>query len=326
MRRSRLFARTAVATLCSFGAVGVVHAQDGMISQLEASLRLGLQLETEPDTTINFQDFASRVRWNGLLSMSDSTNVTGYLEFGFDEDSGLSNTRQAWVGVSGEFGTLKGGKQYRAFYDATSSFTDVAYIGSCFFQIGCSRQEAVVKYERPLGEGARIVASGTMVNGDEGDDLFDELEAGGIFQLGDITLGAVAGFRASEGFDDSGAALGVAVSSEFGGVTVSSSLQFADSDYARGSNDDVLLLNASASMDRWYAVAGFEDAETTPFFATLGYEYPLVDDALVYGELQVFEPDGDADGDGFDDDAELFLRTVFVYNFGAVGFPREGSR
>jgi len=320
--------RRIVVPLAGLGALlvaGAAPAQE-VVSQLEASLRLGLQFETEPDTTINFQDFASRVRWNGLLAMNEGSNVTGYLEFGFDEENGVSTTRQAWIGYSGDIGTITGGKQYRAFYDATSSFTDIAYVGSCLFQIGCSRQEAVVKYERLIGDERRILASVTMQNGDQDDDLFDEMEGGAVFPIGDITVGAVLGVRAPEGDDSSGLALGVAASTELGAVTYSTSLQIADEDYARSSNDTVLLLNGAATVDRWYAVAGIQDAANTSFFATLGYEYPLVDDALLYAEAQVFEPNADLDNNGDEDDTELFLRTVFVYNFGAVSAPRAGSR
>jgi len=315
--------------LCALAATGGAGAQQA-VSQLEASLRLGLQLETDPDQTINFQDFNSRVRWNGRLDVNDTSIVTGYLEFGFDEESGVSSTRQAWIGLSGDFGTIKGGKQYRAFYDATSSFTDVAYIGSCQFQIGCSRQEAVIKYERLLGEDLRLLASATMQNGDDDDDLFDELEGGGVADLGGFTIGAIIGFRAGEGFDtardEAGMAAGIAAATELAGVTYGTSLQFADGDYARGTDETVWLLDGAASLERWYAVAGFERADATSFFATLGYEYPLVEDALLYAELQVFEPAGDFNNDGLDDEGELFLRTAFVYNFGAVNFPREGSR
>ena len=325
--------RVVSVSLLSLGAVVAAvpaSAQEmQMENELGASLRLGLELVTEPDATINFKDFASRLVWNGGVSVND-LEVTSYLEFGFDDTDGILSTRQAWAGVAGEFGSIKGGKQYRAFYDLSSGFTDIAYIGSCFFQVGCARQEAVIKYEKSLGGDARLIASGTMQNDDLDNDLFDELEAGALFTIGEMKLGAVAGFSASE-LADSGVALGVAVSTQLGDVTVSSSLQYAEQDYVNSSSiresgirtaddlvdagfigDDALFLNASASVDRWYAVAGLRDADNTPFFATLGYVYPVVEDAFFYAEVEASDPDTDGA------DTNLSLRAVFVYNFGSV--------
>ena len=332
--------RLAPFALGALGALGapVLHAQD-MTNQLEASVRLGFELETEPETSIAFQDFASRIRWNGEKRISDDLVGIGYLEFGFDEDDGVDNTRYAYVGLaSASLGTLTGGKQYRAFYDAVSSTVDVAYVGSCAFEVSCARQSGVIKYERALGEDLRVVASTTLIDNDAGDDFLDEIDLGAIADLGELTVGAAVtigtGVDADQPDDvdptdgafgdgvdqDTGIALGVAASTALSeDLTLSATVQFASDDYLAGP-DNGFGATVAAVADRFYGLISFADADNTPFNATLGYEYPIDEEALIYAEVQGFEPD--LPGQDF----ELFLRTVFVYNFGAVTMTPSRDR
>ena len=315
-------------------AVATPAGAQQMVNELEASVRLGFELETEPDTSIAFQDFGSRIRWNGERRISDDLVGLGYLEFGFDDgdrivegvqvDGGISATRYAYIGVAAPFGTVTGGKQYRAFYDAVTSVVDVAYVGSCLYELSCSRQSGVIKYERALGEQLRLVASTTLVDGDVDDDFVDEIEAGAIVDLGGINVGAGltigndGGETALRTSEDTGVALGVAASTELReDLTVSATLQFASDDYL-GGPDDGFGVTVAGVADRFYGLVSVADAENTPFYATLGYEYPIDDDALIYAEVQGVETDEPGE------DFEVFLRSVFVYNFGSVsGISRE---
>ena len=301
-----------------------------MVNQLEASVRLGFEVETEPDTSFAFQDFASRIRWNGEKRVTDEIVGIGYLEFGFDQDTGIDNTRYAYVGLASPLGTVTGGKQYRAFYDVVTSVVDIAYIGSCEFDISCARQNGVVKFERTLGEDLRVAASTTLVDGDADDDFLDEIDIGAIFQYGDIAIGAGLTFGngtlaeqpedviAIDGLDagasaDGGVALGVSAATELReDLTLSGTVQFASEDYLGGGDEDGFGFTVAAQAERFYGLFSLADFGITPFYATLGYEYPIDDDALIYAELQAFEPDVP------ELDFEVFLRTVFIYNFGAV--------
>ena len=332
LRRLGPLAGAIAATL----ALPAAHAQE-MINQLEASVRLGFELETEPDASIAFEDFASRIRWNGEKPLDDGLVGIGYLEFGFDQDIGVDNTRYAYVGLaSDELGTLTGGKQYRAFYDAVTSNVDIAYWGSCAFEISCSRQSGVIKYERVLGEELRLVASTTLVDNDVGDDFLDEIDVGAVARVGDLNVGAgitiATGVSADEEDDgpddnlgggvdpDTGVAVGVAASTELReDLVLAATVQFATDDYLVGP-DNGFGVTVAAVADRFYGLVGVADDAETRFNATLGYEYPIDDEALVYAELQGF--DSGEPGDDF----ELFLRTVFVYNFGAVTMEPSRSR
>ena len=320
-------AATVAATVAAFASPA--GAQE-MVNQLEASVRLGFELETEPDSSVAFEDFGSRIRWNGEKRISDTLVGLGYLEFGFDDEFGIGNTRYAYVGVSGGFGAITGGKQYRAFYDVVTSNVDVAYVGSCEFDLSCARQSGVIKYERALGQNLRIVGSTTLIDNDAGDDFLDEIDLGAIAEVSDITVGAAltigtgvdadqpddvdvieGGF--GDGVDqDTGVAIGVAAATELReDLTVSASLQFASDDYLAGP-DNGFVLTGAAVAERFYGVVSLADADDTPFYATVGYEYPIDDDSLIYAEVQGVETD--VDGEDFG----LFLRAVYVYNFGAV--------
>ena len=328
-RRRLPIAAAAACSAASIVAFAPPAVAQDMTNQLEASIRLGFEIETEPDTSFAFEDFASRIRWNGERRISDTLVGLGYLEFGFDQDTGIDNTRYAYIGAAGTFGTITGGKQYRAFYDLVTSVVDIAYIGSCEFDISCARQDGVIKYERAFGPELRVAASTTLVDGDIDDDFLDEIDVGAIYQLGDISVGAALTFGngtaaqqpedvieidglGSSAFADGGLALGVSASTELReDLVLTGTVQLASEDYL-GGDDDGFGFTVTGQAERFYGLFSLADFGITPFYATLGYEYPIDDDSLIYAEIQGVEPD--VDGADF----ELFLRTVYIYNFGAV--------
>ncbi len=331
MRQPRSFPPACAATALLAGLAAQPASAQDVINQLEASVRLGFEIETEPDTSFAFQDFGSRIRWNGEKRINDDIVGIGYLEFGFDQDFGIDNTRYAYIGLSSPYGTVTGGKQYRAFYDAVTAVVDIAYVGSCGYEVSCPRQNGVIKYERLFGEDLRVSASTTLVDNDIDDDFLDEIDLGAIYQLGDISLGAALtignGVAAelpddldttptdglgSSAFADGGVALGVSAATELReDLVLSGTVQFASEDYL-GGDDDGFAITVAGQAERFYGLFSLADFGITPFYATLGYEYPIDDDALIYAELQGIETD--LPGRDF----ELFLRTVFIYNFGAV--------
>ncbi len=60
--KGKLLAVAAVS--CSL-ASGFALAQESITSELDASLRLGLGLNTEPDAELTFENYSSRIRWSG---------------------------------------------------------------------------------------------------------------------------------------------------------------------------------------------------------------------------------------------------------------------
>ncbi len=329
MNKKSLIFATAALTLGS----SPLLAQDTIISELDASIRLGLGLDSEPETDLSFRNWGSRLRWNGAADIPNSnTAVISYLEFGFDQDDGVSGTRQGWVGAQGDFGTVKGGKQYRAFYDAVSSITDIAWWNSCFYAIGCSRQSSVVKYSNDLlVEGGDLMGSATLEPGDVNDDVLDQLDLGGRFAIGNgMTVGAaisigsedtdgpdvdvidpVTGVVISSGPSDaeSGLALGVGATTTINDMDIGAIFEYASDDYI-GGEDDGFLIEGAVTRGPTYGVVGIADDGGTPFFLTLGYMKTLIEDrALMYFEAGVDDPDTE------DTDLNVSARAVLVFNF-----------
>jgi predicted porin len=300
---------------------GLANAQQQYTSELDASLRLGLGLNTEPDAELTFENYASRLRWNGSADAGDGRKAISYLEFGFDQDAGVSNTRQAWIGVESDIGTLKGGKQYTAFYDAVTSAVDIAYWGSCYYELSCSRQSSVIKFTGPADADIQYMASTILIPNDADNDFIDGIDLGAKTQSGDMTIGAAATLlignsaTGDDGFGNqveldlgTGVGVGISVAKPVGEATASLSLQFANEDYT-GSTDNSYSVTGTYAKDQIYAVAGIADSGNTPFFATLGYVRPLIaDKAFTYFEVTAVDPDIEGV------DLDLQARAVMVFN------------
>ena len=311
------------ALLASFVAgSGAVHAQAKIESNLDASLRLGLELRTEPDAELVWDDYESRIRWTGGAQLEDGLKAISYLEFGFDQNAGVNVTRQAWVGVEGDFGTVTGGKQYRAFYDAIDSVTDVDVLDGCQLGIACDRQASIVKYASPLKGDLQFMASANLgtLGIDGSDDFIDGLDVAAILQRGDLKLGAAVALNLE---DDAGAGFGLSASMPYGEGTASAVVQFASEDFANqsggfpnnagipfGVTDNVFAIIAAYKQEDIYARATIADVNDVAFGIEGGYIMPIIDDvAFIYFEAGI--TDTGVDGD----DTNVFGRGVFVYNF-----------
>ena len=301
---------------------GAVHAQAKIESNLDASLRLGLELRTEPDAELVWDDYESRIRWTGGAQLEDGLKAISYLEFGFDQNAGVNVTRQAWVGVEGNFGTVTGGKQYRAFYDAIDSATDVDVLDGCELGIACDRQASIVKYASPVKDDLQFMASANLgtLGIDGSDDFIDGLDVAAILQRGDLTLGAAVALNLE---DDAGAGFGLSASMPYRDGTASAVVQFASEDFANqsggfannagipfGVNDNVFGIIAAYKQEDIYARATIANLNDVAFGIEAGYIMPIIDDvAFIYFEAGI--TDTGVDGD----DTNVFGRGVFVYNF-----------
>ncbi len=312
--KGKLLAVAAVS--CSL-ASGFSLAQESITSELDASLRMGLGLNTEPDAELTFENYSSRIRWRGAADAGKGLKAISYLEFGFDQDEGVSNTRYAWLGVEGDFGTVKGGKQYSAFYDAVTAPVDIAYWGSCFFELACSRQSSIIKFTGPETSDIQFMASTILIPNDEDNDFIDGLDFAAKTTSGDMIIGAGAtlligntdvdgdGFIGDLG---TGYGVGVSVTKPVDEGTASVSLQFASEDYVGGA-DGAVIVAGSYVKDQMYGVVSINDSDNTQFLFTLGYVKPIIDDkAFAYFEVGAL--DQDIEGA----DVDLQVRAVMVFN------------
>lgn len=336
--RSISAAAIAATTLAASLLPGTVVAQDGFTSNLDASLRLGLGIESEPNFDIGLKNFGSRLRWGASADINDSSKLVSYLEFGFDQVSGVFTTRQAWAGVSAGFGTVTGGKQYTAFYDAVTSKVDVAYWGSCFIELKCAREPAILKYTMAEGSDFQLLASIGLATSDPADselaptsiginnvtivtggdsafdddrDIIDSLDVAANLNAGSLDLSGGIIYKAANNGSKRGFGFGVAAATEVGQGTASASFQFASDDF-RGGEDNGFGITTTYQANNFYGLFGISKAENTPFFLTGGYILPIVEDrGLVYFEV------GLLDSDEQGSDTEFQARSVLIFNFGA---------
>ncbi len=266
-------------------------------SEITGSIRIGATYEdtVSNDGELFIRNFGSRLKWSGETELSDSKKAIAYIELGLNPDgndrgnSGIDRTRQLWAGLSGDFGTVKIGAQYAAFYDLISSHTDIAWWGSCWTQFECGRETQVLKYSQ--SSGALSYAASLQAPDDEDDDIADELEGGFNYDFGEYTVGLAASLRADEGAVDGGLLLGAVAKGEVGPAKVVMMLQLADEDYANA-DDNAINVTLGANLGDAYLIVNQGDVGSlSPFYATVGYTLHLGPSTLMYFEYQAIDLD-----------------------------------
>lgn len=288
-------------------------------SKLTASIRIGATLvdNDSVDTDFSIRNFGTRIKWSGEKAYDNGLSGIGYVELGLNPDdnargsSGADRTRQLWAGLKGDFGSVKVGAQYAAFYDLISSHSDIAWWGSCWTQFECARETQVLKYNGTAGV-FQFAASLQGEANDDGNDPADELELGFNVNAGPVLLGLATSIRADEENNSSGTLFGAVAKGKAGPVGLTLGLQFADSEFAR-SADDVANTTLAATFGNFYTVLNVEDngGEQNPAYGTLGYTLNIGESSLMYFEYQLID-------DGSDAGNETIVRATYKYDFGVI--------
>lgn len=317
----RVFAAFSLAAILQ---PAMAQTNDGFSSNLDASLRLGVELQSEPDFDIGLRSYASRVRWGAAADINEDSKLIGYLDFGFDQQDGVILTRQAWAGISAGFGTVTAGTQHSAFYDAVTSRVDIAYVGSCLGNLACATQPALVKYAMAEGGNFQLLASLGLVtsdpendeitdeNFDDDRDIIDTLDIAAKLNVEKLDLSGGLIYRAENNGVDRGFALGAAAATDIGAGVVSAAIEYASDDFLN-SEDDAFGITTAFEGNNLYGLFGISRAENTPFFLTAGYVMPVIQDlGLIFFEVGLV----DADEEG--SDTEFQARSALIFNFGAA--------
>ncbi len=292
-----------------------VNAQS-LEGKLDASLRFGLELNTEPDTVLGLNNFGSRVRYSGSSAINSSTAAIGYLELGVDDSEGLETTREGWIGLDGNFGKITVGTQYSALYDFATSKTDIANWGSCLLQLGCGRSTSTAKYSNQIGDSLSFGASARIDDTDVDDSLLEELGFAVGFGGSNLELGAGLVYASKEGLSKAGFGFEVAASMDLGSLQVAADFQYSDKNISarvtQGATKARTVLTLTTTVGNAYGVFSIANLDNTPFYITGGYTFNLSKNAYLYTELQANQPDLD------NVDASLEARSVFVYTFDGI--------
>jgi len=285
-------------------------------STLDASVRIGLSLETEPDTIFSVDDRGSRIRWSGTSAINTSTNAIGYLELGVDPNAGLNNTRQGWIGVDANFGQVTVGKQYSAYYDVLTVKTDIANWNSCLFQASCTRSDSYLKYSNSFDAGLKVGASAILQRGDQDESFFDVFDGGASFETGGLSFGGAFVYAASEGQADAGFGFGLGAAYKLDSISFAAELDYRtkklNQRFTEGATEAATTITLAGTFGNAYALVGIQDSNNTPFYLTGGYTFNVSENSYLYAEALINEPDIDGQ------DINLNFLTTFVYNFEAI--------
>jgi len=297
--------------------INASNDNSGPSQTLSASLRLGLAYVDDRGNSGDYRlrDFGSRLGWRGKAPLAGGLVADGYVELGFSDTSGLTDSvsvtsRQLWAGLSGPWGLLRAGRQHSTFYDTVSAATDIAAFGSCWSQFGCSRASRVLKYQTapaPVVLGVSLVANPD----DDGNDALDQFEYALGYKSSSFYLGLAGSRVADEGGLSGGNLLGAVLTLSLGGGTVSFAYQQTDAESLVGEplNDDVTHLTLGLTYGGSYLIANKSEAGATePLWLTVGIKQGLGNSASLFYEYQRVDPD-----DGEDED--VYFRTGFRYDF-----------
>ena len=279
-------------------------------SSLIGSIRIGALFEDVDgaDATAEIENFGSRLRWNGERTITDSLNGIAYAEFRLESDanntngSGINRTRFLWAGVDGDFGKLQWGAQYGAYYNFISSKADIAWWGSCFVGLECSRETNVLKYTGNFG-GFSIAASveATEDSDTVENEVVDEFEFSIGYNFGNFGINVGTAIFADEtSIDDTGAEIstdggtlvGLSLTGDFGLGSIALIFAGADEDFS-GSADDQTQFSAAVTISDFYGVLETRDNGNGNdlLSATLGYTWNIAPSSLMYFEIQTLDDD-----------------------------------
>ncbi len=240
------------------------------------SVRIGLQFEDggDADADLNLQNWASRLGYSGETALDNGLSAFGKLEFGVDTRSsdntdGALSTRQAYIGVKGDFGSVLVGQTYHTWYNTVIGVVDQPWWGSCN---GCiaytGRSEDGITYAGSFGMvGVGVTAYLNPTDGPDNSDELDGFELGVTYDAGIVNVGV--GLQDLKG---SKAVLGVAVNGSAGpiGYAANITAQGGNAGEQDATGFDVFLSYGNAYLD-----IGTIDQADTSVGLTLGYTYVI---------------------------------------------------
>ena len=302
---------------------GITAAPMAAQADLYASARIGLEnVDTGGVGDVRMRSFGSRL---GVKSETDLGNgMTGYGKYEWDVDFQDHNQdsnsdiqiRHRMVGLKGDFGNVFIGQTYHTFYNFVVGPLDNPWWGSGYNMVEYrGRTDQAVTYAGSAGDIKFGVSAYFEREGEE--DLFDQLEIGACFGIGDMTLGvAVLSGEANGNVDDpigNGTVDSSGDPESVVGVTLSGiALGSATLGVGFMSQDDDTSIVIDLGIGNAYVhveTESLDAADQDPTAIILGYTQSLGRKTTAYYEFV----SNDADSANSDDDLTV-LRAVLKYD------------
>lgn len=145
----------------------------------------------DPDSWTMF-NAGSRLGVRGSEDLGGGMSAIYNYEFGVDIDGGAGfdpGDRPKFVGLKGDFGTIRFGRMFHPAFDYVAGKTDVFNEGTILHQLG-ARASQLTYYTSPTFGGFNVGASVATGSGTD-DENVDEYQIGARYNIGPVTIGAV---------------------------------------------------------------------------------------------------------------------------------------
>lgn len=274
----------------------ISFADDHTEADVYASLRLGIEsyeTEGEPDDTKSegIVSKSSRFGIKGKTEIDYGLTAFGTYEYGFDAaNSGNDDfTRQAFIGLEGDFGKVWMGTGSHTYYNFIVSGADWPWWNSAWAMIQYRfRTTDTLSYYKSFGT-VEVGASLLMDPDDAEEETIDETELGVAATFGSTKVGAGYISFAADDVED---VVGLSVSSTVGPVSLAGNYQMQevnDIDYSG------LVLNAAVKgfYAHYEKIMADEDDVAEPSSITLGYSRSLGDNTTIWAEVLDYDSDAD---------------------------------
>lgn len=158
-----------IALTVAAGMVSAAHANSttlyGSLGVQTAFVKLAGQ--SASDNRWNLETYSSNFGIKGEEELSNGLTAFYKMEFGFNPNGGVNNTRYAFVGLKGDFGQVTLGKQ-DSLYKKATTYTDIfestPYFDNGYFggETGGSRIAKVISYVSPDIKGVHFGLAGVL--------------------------------------------------------------------------------------------------------------------------------------------------------------------
>ncbi len=271
-------------------------------------------------STVDLSGVASRFGFRGTGDIGNGLTAIGRYEFSTTTDKegpGVNDTRLAYVGLEGGFGTITMGNQWSAFFNTVGTYISPTYSLGFYLYSSVAgnpfRTSNTIKYANSFGP-VTLEADLRLNESGEDNDVAEKLNGDGygvgisVSPLDNLTIALAADSEENNPGEDGVAVedtdrLGIAGTMSFGGFGVN--LGYTNMEQGDDEVDLVQLYLSAGIGEKTTLLLGFgqadtQDAEPTSFF--LGGYYNIGGGLRLWGETTTVDND-----DGSDDTVRTLL-------------------
>lgn len=313
--------------LAAVAASGVAMAQSSVTLYGVADIAIGDASDTlGAHANSNINNGTSRIGFRGVEDLGNGLKANFQFEQAVSLADGSSPgfQRQAWVGLSGDFGAIRAGRQLTPSFDAVAAYeltgtANYSAVGLVFGYSGGSRDNALIKYISPSFGGLSVSVGYVFEDNYSigGYETKGHYDIGLIYKNGPLAVAAAYNnARADTGWDSrsnvENANIGAAY--DFGGFKLAASYHYNDTlpGYAGGGVPTVTpgvegySIGASLPLGAFSLAADVVYAEQRNGSAdgvdvVVEAKYALSKRTFVYGVYYHADDDGPAYGSHFSD-------------------------